>query len=58
MTARRTVVFIVAALSLTAAAHAQESSPPAPATPQFIDRVDGLSLTDAVDELRGGGRGR
>ena len=32
------------AVSLAAAAHAQESSPPAPVTPQFIDRVDGLSL--------------
>jgi len=48
VTAWRTVVFIVAASSLVAAAHAQESSPRAPAPPQFIDRVDGLSLADAI----------
>ena len=54
MTAWRTVVFIVAAFSLAAAAHAQESSPPAPATPQFIDRVDGLSLADAVGRALAG----
>ena len=52
MTARRTVVFIAAAFSLAVAAHAQESS--APASPQFIDRVDGLSLADAVGRALAG----
>jgi cobalt-zinc-cadmium efflux system outer membrane protein len=44
----RTVVFIVAACSLAAGARAQEPSPRAPATSPFIDRVDGLSLADAI----------
>jgi len=52
VTARRTLVFIVAAFLLAAAAHAQESS--APASPQFIDRVDGLSLADAVGRALAG----
>ena len=54
MTAWRTVVLLAMAFSQAAAAHAQESSPPAPATPQFIDRVDGLSLTDAVSRALAG----
>ena len=54
MTACRTVVFIVAAFSLAPAAHAQEPSWPAPATPQFIDRVEGLSLADSVGRALAG----
>ena len=48
MTGWRTVVFIVAACSVAAGARAQEAPPRAPATPPFIDRVDGLSLADAI----------